>query len=244
MPLFNLAWSRRFTWDGSKQRVREQALAAMTSPVEMHGDLATVLADLGGDRTMAVKFQAAFGPGGVTAERVGLALEQYVLTLVSCDSRFDSAMRGKGELTEDEKRGFELFVTEFDPARGKYGADCFHCHGGALFTDYAMKNNGLDGLGDDTGLGRITGRAADSGRFKTPSLRNVALTAPYMHDGRFATLEEVVAHYDHGVARTAGLDPNLAKHPDTGLGLSAADQRALVAFLRSLTDPKLALGAL
>lgn len=129
-------------------------------------------------------------------------------------------MRGDGELSADERRGFELFFTEYEPRTGSRGADCFHCHGGALFTDHQFHDNGL------------------GGKFATPSLRNVALTAPYMHDGRFATIEEVLAHYDHGIARTSALDPNLAKHPANGLGLSADDLRALVAFLNSLTDPQ------
>jgi cytochrome c peroxidase len=237
LPLFNLAWSRKYAWDGSKEHVRDQVEAAITSPLEMHGDPDRVVADLRLDAAMSAEFRIVFGPSGLTADNVGLALEQYVLTLVSSDSKFDRAIRGQGELAPEEKRGFELFVTEYDPARGKRGADCFHCHGGALFTDYAFKNNGLAILGDDLGLGSTTGRAADAGKFKTPSLRNVALTGPYMHDGRLATLEEVVDHYDHSVVRSATLDPNLAKHPVDGLGLSAADRAALVAFLRSLTDP-------
>ena len=126
----------------------------------------------------------------------------------------------------------------YDPARGRRGADCFHCHGGALFTDYGYKNNGLDLVSLDAGRSRVSEKESDRGKFKTPSLRNVALTAPYMHDGRFASLEEVVAHYDHGVQRAAALDPNLAKHPDDGLKLTADERRELVAFLRTLTDPK------
>ena len=129
----------------------------------------------------------------------------------------------------------ELFFMEHEPAHGKRGADCFHCHGGPLFSDHRFHDNGL-GEEKDYGLGAITGNASDRGKFATPGLRNISLTAPYMHDGRFATLEEVVAHYNKGVKRTPNLDPNLAKHPDTGLGLSDADQAALVAFLKTLTD--------
>jgi cytochrome c peroxidase len=202
----------------------------------MQGDPATVVQHLGGDATLASQFAAAFGAPEITAERITLALEQFLLVQVSADSKFDRALRGDAQLTDEEKRGFELFATEYDPARGKYGADCFHCHGGALFTDFSLKNNGLDRFSADAGREKVTGRASDAGKFKTPSLRNVALTAPYMHDGRFATLDEVVAHYDHGVQRAAALDPNLAKHPAAGLELSAADQRALAAFLRVLTD--------
>jgi cytochrome c peroxidase len=238
MPLGNLAWSPRYAWDGSQPRIRDQALAAWTNPIEMQGDPSAVVTRMAGDAKLGDAFRAAFGTREITAKRITLALEQYLLTQLSADSKFDRALRGEAQLTDDEKRGFELFATEFDPTRGKRGADCFHCHGGALFTDFTFKDNGLDLAARDTGRALATGKAGDAGKFKTPSLRDVAVTAPYMHDGRFATLEEVVAHYDHGVQRSAALDPNLAKHPDAGLQLSSDDQRALVAFLKTLTDSR------
>lgn len=240
MPLFNLAWAPAQGWDGARARVREQAIAAMTNPVEMNADAAQVAERLNEDAELRRRFAAVLGDKVVTVAGVGLALEQYLLSIVHADSRFDRVWRGEAELTEEEKRGFELFVTEYDPVRGRRGADCFHCHGGALLTDFGLKNNGLEvGRANDRGRENVTSRAEDRAKFKTPSLRNVAVTAPYMHDGRFATLEEVVAHYDHGVARSATLDANLAKHPVGGLGLSAEEQRALVAFLRTLTEVEL-----
>ena len=145
-------------------------------------------------------------------------------------------MRGEGNLSAEEKRGFELFSTEFDPRRQQYGADCFHCHGGPLFQTQSFANNGLDSDSPDPGRSLITGRPGDRGKFAVPSLRNVALTAPYMHDGHFKTLEEVIEHYSSGVKRSATLDPNLAKHPTSGIQLSSADKHALVAFLKTLTD--------
>jgi len=238
MPLFNLAWSPAYAWDGSKPRLRDQAHAALTSELEMHADPTAVAARLAGDRRVRGDFEAAFGTPEVTAERMGLALEQFMLTLVAADSKFDRSLRGAARLTEEEQRGFALFASEYDPARGRRGADCFHCHGGALFTDFGFRNNGLE-PGADAGRAAVTERATDAGKFKTPSLRNVAFTAPYMHDGRIGTLEEVVAHYDHGVKRTATLDPNLAKHPDAGLRLTTEEQRALVAFLRTLTESRI-----
>jgi cytochrome c peroxidase len=236
MPLFNLAWSPSYAWDGSKPRLRDQALAALTSAVEMHGEPKVVEAKLGRDPRVRADFAAAFGTPEVTVERIGRALEQFMLTLIAADSKFDRALRGEAELSAEEKKGFELFSTEYDPARGKRGADCFHCHGGTLFTDFGFRDNGLGATHGDAARSAVTGRATDAGKFKTPSLRNVALTAPYMHDGRIGTLEDVVAHYDHGVSRTATLDPNLAKHPDAGLQLTTEEQRALVAFLRTLTE--------
>jgi cytochrome c peroxidase len=206
-------------------------------PLEMHETLTNVVAKLSRS-DLGPAFQAAFGSAEVTADRVARALEQYLFTLVSGDSRFDRAMRGGPALSVEEQRGFELFHTEHDPRRGQFGADCFHCHGGALFSDQAYHNNGLDlpSTTLDAGRSAVTGKGSDFGKFKTPSLRNVARTAPYMHDGRFRTLEQVVAHYCSGVKRSSTLDPNLAKHPDNGVALGPDDQKALVAFLKTLTD--------
>jgi cytochrome c peroxidase len=236
MPLFNLAWQQDFFWDGRAKSLREQVLVPISDAHEMNERLDRVIAKLTDDTAMAEEFAHAFGSPGVTSERLALALEQFLLTLVSQDSRFDRAARQQAELTEEEKRGLQLFVTEFDPARGLRGADCFHCHGGTLFTDHLLHNNGLALADDDLGRMAVTGNAADRGKFKAPSLRNVALTAPYMHDGRFATLEAVVEHYNSGVQRSTTLDPNLAKHPAAGLQLTAAEQHDLVAFLKTLTD--------
>ncbi len=235
MPLFNLAWKSSFFWDGRAPSLREQALMPIQDHTEMDERLDRVVAKLGS--TYAADFARAFDSAEITPERIGLAIENFLLTLVSADSPFDRAMRGAGELSADERRGFELFFTEYEPRTGRVGADCFHCHGGALFSDHQFHNNGLGDAHDD-GLMRVTARDADRGKFATPSLRNVVLTAPYMHDGRFATLDETIEHYDHGIVRSATLDPNLAKHPAAGLGLSAADKRALVAFLKALTDPQ------
>lgn len=214
----------------------------MRNPREMAAEDAAVLTALAKDAIILNHFNATFGDCDLTTDRIGLALEQYLMTQVSADSRFDRALRGEAPLSDVERRGFELFLTEYDPARGQFGADYFHCHGGALFTDFGFKNNGLVAA-DDVGRAGVTGKASDRGRFKTPSLRNVAVTGPYMHDGSVATLEAVIAHYDHGVIRSASLDANLAKHPSSGMKLSEADQRALVAFLRTLTDARFDGGA-
>lgn len=239
MPLFNLAWSAgAYTWDGGKTRLRDQVLAPIQNAREMHESLPRAVAKLKADPEYPRLFFRAFGTAEVTPERIGLAVEQYLLTLVSADSKFDRALRGDAQFTDQEKRGLLLFLTEYDPSRGQTGGDCFHCHGGSLFTDYRFHNNGLEAVYQDPGRYLITHDEADRGKFKTPSLRNVALTAPYMHDGRFPTLEEVVAHYCGGVRRSATLDPNLAKHPDGGISLTSEDQAALVAFLKTLTDAR------
>ncbi len=243
MPLFNLAWKREFFWDGRAKRLRDQVLQPIQDPLEMHQGLPELVEKLSKDaRNYPPRFEAAFGSREITAEKLALALEAYLLSLTSCDSKADQVFRGTEHFTAEEQRGFELFSTEYDPRRGQYGADCFHCHGGPLFLSQSFGNNGLKLLNGDRGRAEVTGKDYDVGKFAVPSLRNVALTAPYMHDGRFATLEEVVRHYASGITRSATLDPNLAKHPDGGVPLSEADQRALVAFLRTLTDPRPNLG--
>jgi len=237
MPLLNLLWSSEFFWDGHAPSLREQALMPITSEIEMNETLDHVVAKLLKDKSMVLMFQKAFGSAEVTPERIGLALEQFMVTLIAQESKFDLAMTGdKVELTDQERRGMELFFTESDPRRNQHGADCFHCHGGGLFTNQAYMDNGLDEEYTDLGRFLVTGRERDKGRFKVPSLRNVALTSPYMHDGRFGTLEEVVKHYNEGVLRSPNLDPNLAKHQGRGLGLSEEDQACLVAFLKTLTE--------
>lgn len=218
MPLFNLAWKSSFFWDGRAKSLREQVLQPITDHREMAAHLPTVIAHL--QKTRAPDFEKAFGPGPVTSEKLALALENFLLTLTSYNSKFDLAMSGKSELTDQEKRGMELFFTEYEPRSKRYGADCFHCHGGANFSDHQLHDNGL------------------GGKFTTPSLRNLTLTAPYMHDGRFESLEQVIAHYNGPMTPSETLDPNLAKHPKLGLQLSKKDQNALVAFLKTLTDPK------
>jgi cytochrome c peroxidase len=264
MPLFNLAWKREFFWDGRAPSLRAQALMPIQDHTEMDETLERVVAKLATSQrgeappekspaevsllTSAPAdgpdypelFAAAFGSPEITAEKLALALENFLLTLTSFDSKFDRTQRGEPgvELTEQEQRGFELFFTEYDPRRGQFGADCFHCHGGANFSNHRFANNGLDAAPADAGRRLATKREADNGRFAVPSLRNVAVTAPYMHDGRFATLEEAVAHYVSGVKPSATLDPNLAKHPDGGVPLSADDQAALVAFLKTLTEAR------
>ena len=236
MPLFNLAWKSQFFWDGRADSLRSQVLQPIADHREMDESPDRACEKLTKARGYPAAFQAGFRSAGITPEKVALALEQYLLTLTAHDSRLDRAFNGTATLTADEQRGFELFMTESDPRTGQTGADCFHCHGGPLFTDHQFHNNGL--ATSDPGRARVTGQPEDQGKFVTPSLRNIALTAPYMHDGRFATLEEVITHYSTGIHRTASLDPNLAKHPGAGLNLSVADQAALIAFLKTLTEEK------
>lgn len=262
MPLFNLAWKSSFFWDGRTPTLREQVLQPIQNPIEMHETLERVVGKVARARasqaspalkpeilpasngstrerpatSYADYFTAAFGTPEVTAARIARALEQFLLVQVAHNSKFDRFIAGAARFTAEEQRGYELFHTEYDPRRGLFGADCFHCHGGPLFQNLPFANNGLDSEPGDLGRFLVTGKPGDKGKFAVPSLRNVALTSPYMHDGRFATLEEVVEHYSSGVKRGLTLDSTLAKHPTNGVALSAGDKRALVAFLKTLTD--------
>lgn len=243
MPLFNLAWKSSYFWDGRAASLREQVLEPIEDHRELDESIEKVVGKLQSLSGYETAFSKAFGDASITPDRLSVALETFLLSLVSHDSKFDRARRGEEPLTELEQRGFELFMTEREPRSGQMGGDCFHCHGGPLFTDHQFRNNGLAIEAADPGRGGVTGAALDQGTFSTPSLRNVALTAPYMHDGRFATLEEVLDHYSEGVIRTKTLDPNLAKHPDGGLGLTPEEKAALIAFLRTLTDEQFARDA-
>jgi len=238
MALENLAWKDSFFWDGRAATLREQVLLPIQNPIEMHESLAGAVAKISADKDYHRLFANAFGPAEITSDKIARALEQFLLVQVSFDSKFDHVMNGAAKFTDEEQRGFILFNTEYDPYHGQYGADCFHCHGGPMLQSQNFANNGLDSVFRDLGRFNVTKRAGDEGKFAVPSLRNVAVTAPYMHDGRFWTLEEVVEHYCTGMKRSPTLDPNLAKHPDGGVPLSSEDKRALVAFLKTLTDEK------
>jgi cytochrome c peroxidase len=238
MPLENLAWKKDFFWDGRAAALREQVLQPIQNPIELHQSLDVLTKKLSADANYHQLFANAFGSPDITTDRLARALEQFLLVQVSFDSKFDHVAAGKATFTPEEQRGFQLFHTEYDPYHAQYGADCFHCHGGALFQSQSFANNGLDSEFKDEGRYVVTKREGDRGKFAVPSLRNVAVTWPYMHDGRFRTLEEAVEHYCTGTKRSATLDPNLAKHPDGGVPLSAADKHALVAFLETLTDDR------
>ncbi|MBP6826625.1 MAG: cytochrome-c peroxidase [Saprospiraceae bacterium] len=240
MAVMNLAWHRNgLFWDGRAPKIRDQALKPIQDPLEMNETLPNVVAKLAADKKYTDQFIRAFGDATVTSERVSLALEQFMLTMVSNNAKYDQVLRGQATLTDSEKRGKDLFFSEFDPFGSEKGAECFHCHAGHNFTNDEFMNNGLDtdaGLTDE-GRKKVTTDPADRGKFKVPSLRNIALTPPYMHDGRFATLEDVIDHYDHGVKTSATVDILLQYNLQPGgLQLTVQDKADLVAFLKTLTD--------
>jgi|JI10StandDraft_1071094.scaffolds.fasta_scaffold04350_10 cytochrome c peroxidase len=243
MALQNLGWETSFFWDGRAATLEEQILMPVMDPIEMHEEWPDALAKLQADPVYPTLFLRAFGTPGITQERTAKAIAQFLRTMVSSNSKYDRMVRGEELFTVEEQFGFELTTYEGglppDVPMGQGGADCFHCHpsGGGRFTDGQIRNNGLDpeSLWSDLGLGALTGLPQDRAKFKTPSLRNVALTAPYMHDGRFQTLEEVIEHYNSGGHASTTVDPNM-KYTTGGLQLSAAKKAQLIAFLHTLTD--------
>lgn len=229
MALINLAFDPLLFWDGRVSSLKEQALLPVVHPLEMAETWPDVVGKLqSGDRYPKLFFEA-FGSAEVDSNRVAEALAAFETTLLSFDSPYDAFFyEGIADaLNESAMHGFELFFGE---------AECVHCHAGPLLTDQTFKSNGLDGTLTDLGLGEVTGDPLDMGKFKVPTLRNIAVTGPYMHDGRFSTLMEVVEHYNSGVSSLApNLDPDMHIYEE-GLQLSEQDKLDLVAFMESFTD--------
>ncbi|MDX9749483.1 MAG: cytochrome c peroxidase [Flavobacteriales bacterium] len=241
MALINLGWEERFFWDGRAMSLEEQIFFPVRDPVEMHQTWPAAVAALQADSGYRALFAAAFGTTTIDSVLVSKAIAQFVRTMISANSKFDKYKRNEVFLTIEEQMGLDLTRMEGgDPAQGgQWGADCFHCHpdGGGRFTDGLIRNNGLDPASawTDLGLGGITGLPQDFAKFKTPTLRNVAVTGPYMHDGRFETLEEVIDHYDSGGHPSPTIDPNM-KFTQGGLSLTPEKKAQLIAFLHTLTD--------
>ncbi len=235
MPLFNLAWNfdERFNWDGSELSLERQALTPVSNPLEMHAIWDDVIIKLQQNQDYSKLFNRAFGDNTIiTKELTAKAIAQFERTLISANSKFDKYLLDEARLTPQELNGFNVFM---DEERG----DCFHCHGdnnNPLWTDNIFHNNGLDENFNDLGLGGVNGDPIDYGKFKTPSIRNLAYSAPYMHDGRFKTLEEVINHYSEGLKRSATIDPLMKKVDEGGAGLSDNDKTDLKAFLLTLSD--------
>lgn len=242
MSVFNMAWNtNHFFWDGRANLLRHQSLMPIQDPLEMKETLDNVVKKLQSFFYYRIQFKRAFGTEVINETFISLALEQFMNSIVSTNSKYDDYLAGKVTLSEVEERGRFLFFTEYNPAfPSNSGADCQHCHGGNNFENDKYMNNGIDNEMGITDLGRqlVTNAASDKGKFKVPSLRNIALTAPYMHDGRFKTLEEVVDHYNL-VKSSITLDGSFEQQLPNGLELSDYDKQALVEFLKTLTDPVL-----
>lgn len=239
MAIFNMAWhDNEFFWDGRAHLLRDQALGPIENPVEMKETLENVVIKLK-ERGYGYKFQKAFGSSTITPLNISLALENFMMSIVSDDSKYDRYLAGLATLTASEERGRVLFFgeyNEFFPATS--GADCAHCHAGNNFENDLYMNNGLDTDANFIDFGRedATTSIEDRAKFKVTSLRNIEVTGPYMHDGRFQTLEEVVDHYNANVQNSSTVDPALLGTTSTGLMLDAQEKIDLINFLKTLTD--------
>lgn len=243
--LFNMAYSRKFFWDARVNTLRDLVF----EPIQAHNEMAMTLPLLN-ERLKKVErykdyFNKAFNSEPNLLD-MSLALEQFLLSIVSNGSRFNKFFPGDNPqvMNQSELRGAFAFngLVDFDANMKTKGADCFHCHGGELAQQQnpvmgGIANNGLDPIVTDKGFGAITNRDQDMGTFKTPSLLNIAVTGPYMHDGRFNTLEEVIEHYSTGIRyENSTIHPQLAAHGGVQMNLSETQKADLVAYLKSMTD--------
>jgi cytochrome c peroxidase len=242
MAIFNMAWNTNdFFWDGRAHSLREQSLMPIQDPLEMNETLDNIVKKLNNHPDYPKLFKEVFKIDKINDEYVSLALEQFMFTIVSNNSKYDKVERGKATYTDSELRGKKLFFTTAQDPNLK-GANCSMCHGGSNFENDEYMNNGLDKEADITDLGRqkVYSNPLFKGTFKVPSLRNIELTPPYMHDGRFNTLEEVIDHYNHGVQPSQTLNATMASIQNNGgLKLNTQDKKDLIAFLKTLTDHNL-----
>ncbi|GEO11203.1 cytochrome-c peroxidase [Segetibacter aerophilus] len=221
-PLQNLAWQKLFGWDGAALSIEQQCLKHINSVIEMGDTVENVLNRLRLDNSYPTYFKAAFGDETINADRMTAALTQFVLTMVSSNSRYDKVMRGEATFTLPEQTGYDIFKVK-----------CASCHTEPLFTDNSFRNTGIpvDPFANDFGRFMVTSNSADISKFKVPSLRNTQKTFPYGHDGRFFFLDNVLEHYRSGIKDPAA-DPIVRN----GISLSNYEIGQLKAFLYSLTD--------
>lgn len=243
MPLMNLVFNQEgYFWNGSicpqnpnpqMRSIEDVVRMAIVASDEMCGTEAAAVAAVRADSRYPEMFKKAFGSQEITMDRIQKAIAQYVRSLVSANSKFDRYLQGMEQLTPQELHGYVLFTTE-------EGADCFHCHGSdgsPLFTTNLFFNNGLDAVFTDPyDRSGFTGNEADRGAYRAPSLRNVAVSAPYMHDGRFQNLDEVLTFYNEGLQYSPYVSPLMHKLNEGGRHLSPSEIADLKAFLEALTD--------
>lgn len=223
--MFNMAWKPAFFWDGGVNSLEIQPQNPIENPVEMDLSLAEAVQRLNDDATYRQEFKTVFGGDKITSQYLFKALAQFMAAIVSSNSKYDKYIRGEsgGAFSEQELRGMSTFNDK-----------CGSCHKEPLFTDYSYRNNGLLSSVSlqDSGRAHISGDPFDRNKFMVPSLRNVELTRPYMHDGRLYTLDAVVEHYRTGITLSSTLDPLLT----AGINMTEGEKDDIVAFLKTLTD--------
>lgn len=226
-PIQNMAFLRNYTWDGVSHNLDERSLVPITTDFEMDSSMPEVVGKLNADANYKKLFKAAFGDENITGERVLKAISQFMATMVSADSKYDRVLKGKTAFTAEENEGYQLFRN-----------NCASCHSGALFTDESFRNTGMyyNAQYNDRGRYRVTLDWNDNMKFRVPSLRNVEYTAPYMHDGRFTTLEAVLNFYSDQVENQPNLDPLLKKDGHIGIRMNPLEKQYIIAFLKTLSD--------
>ncbi|MBW1297995.1 cytochrome-c peroxidase [Aquimarina litoralis] len=229
-PLHNLAFMKEFTWDGAAMHLDLQPIIPITAEVEMNETFAGIIKKIEEQPEYVQLFELAFENKEINSENILRALSQFMIMMVSANTKYDKIERNEGAVfTEQEAAGFDLFNSK-----------CASCHAGTLFTDQSYRNNGLpiDPQYNDIGRKRVTGLASDIYKFKVPTLRNIELTFPYMHDGRLKTLQDVLDHYSDGMTDSETLDP-LFKNADNtikGIPMTQEEKDQIIAFLKTLTD--------
>ncbi len=222
-PLENLVWNNSFMWDGRINHLEVQPLSPLSNPIEMNEGIGNIIKKLQRNKEYVTMFKAAFNDSMVNSQNFLKALAQFTGLMISSNSRYDKYIRNEDTLSPSELRGLQLFRD-----------NCAQCHKEPLFTDNTFRNTGLpmDTNLQDSGVASINGQLKDFMKFKVPSLRNIEMTYPYMHDGRFRNLKQVVDHYTHKFSPESHADPILVK----GIQLSETDKSNIIAFLKTLTD--------
>jgi cytochrome c peroxidase len=240
MSLANLLWVRSFFWDGRSSSLEAQVIVPLTDPHEMGQSLAASTEKLKKTSVYPGLFRKAFGSPEISADRIVKAIAQFERTLISANSPYDQYLNGNYQPSAQALRGMNLFMTTPSPEKNIRGANCGHCHGTPKIFIELFHNNGLDSVPKDAGRMELTGQDIDRGRFRVPTLRNVVVTSPYMHDGRFKNLQEVLDHYNDHIRQSATLSPFIAEATNQSGGksllLSEDEKKDIIAFLHTLTD--------
>lgn len=228
-PIQNMAFLKNYTWDGVSHDLDERSLVPITTDFEMDSSLPEVVKKLQADKKYKPLFLAAFGDQNITGERILKALSQFMVTMISSDSKYDQVQKGLATFTTDEAKGYAVFNNK-----------CATCHSGALFTDQSFRNTGLyyNSQLADRGRQRVTLDWADNMKFRVPSLRNVEYTAPYMHDGRFYSLDAVLNFYSDHVQPQDNLDPLLNQNNKIGIPMTKEEKLLIIKFLKTLSDKR------
>ncbi|MGG7470501.1 cytochrome-c peroxidase [Chryseobacterium arthrosphaerae] len=226
-PIQNMAFLKKYMWDGVIHNLNQQAISPITDVNEMDSSIPEAISKLKNDQKYKKLFREAYGDEIITGERILKALSQFMATLVSADSKYDRFRQGREQFTPEESQGMALFNQK-----------CASCHSGELFTDESFRNTGMyyNTEFKDAGRYRVTLDQADWMKFRVPSLRNIEYTKPYMHDGRFYTLEAVLNFYSDHVEDNPNLDPQLRQNGRTGIAMNSQEKQLIIAFLKTLSD--------